>query len=89
MSRHHRYNNTYPKALRDDIKRAVIRTHGLVCWLCTQPISSFEEATMDHVKKASRGELYEEGNLRPAHAKCNNERHRRGGPMPTRSTGEP
>lgn len=75
MSRHHRGNNLPPKALRDDIKRAVIRTHGLVCWLCDGPIATFEEATMDHVKKAAKGGLYEEENLRPAHAKCNNERH--------------
>jgi hypothetical protein len=30
---------------------------------------------MDHVKKAADGGLYEEENLRPAHGKCNNERH--------------
>ena len=66
-----------PSALRRDIKRAVIRTHGLVCWLCKEPIASFDEATMDHVIKASKGGSYEESNLRPAHAKCNNERHRK------------
>lgn len=70
-----------PKELRDDIKRAVVRRDGLVCWLCKEPIASFAEATMDHVKKASRGGEFSEQNLRPAHKKCNSERADKNGEL--------
>lgn len=87
MSRHHGLLDPWTVEMRRGIRRDVIRIHGLVCWLCKLPIASDAEATMDHVKKASKGGEYTVENLRPAHAKCNNERHRKPAPTPKRSTG--
>jgi 5-methylcytosine-specific restriction endonuclease McrA len=65
----HRFSN-----VRRRIRRQVLRTHGLTCWLCKLPIADARDATMDHVRPVRFGGRYEEENLRPAHAECNRQR---------------
>ena len=68
---------------RRAIRRAVLRAHGRICWICKQPFIANEKITMDHVKPVKYGGKFEPSNLRPAHRDCNE--HRGHGPPPRTS----
>lgn len=65
--------NMTPQTKRNRRKR-VVDTHGLTCWICGLPIPD-DEFTLDHVIPKSEGGTNAEENLRPAHRKCNYDRH--------------
>ncbi|MCK6508197.1 HNH endonuclease [Myxococcota bacterium] len=64
--------NMTPRTKRNRRER-VLATHGRVCWICGKPIG--DDLTLDHVKAKSEGGSNGEENLRPAHWKCNFDRH--------------
>lgn len=64
--------NMTPRTKRNRRDR-VLATHGRVCWICHEPIG--DDLTLDHVLPKSEGGSNAEANLRPAHRKCNYDRH--------------
>jgi hypothetical protein len=57
--------------VHEALRRRVIETHGMTCWLCSKPIADRSDLHLDHVLPHSRGGAVHENNLRPAHALCN------------------
>lgn len=51
--------------------RQVIERDGMVCHLCTLPISDLLGLHFDHVVPLSRGGAHSMDNIKPAHAACN------------------
>jgi 5-methylcytosine-specific restriction endonuclease McrA len=55
-------------------KKWLIDQYGLICQLCTDPIASAEEATLDHIIPKSKGGVDARHNLQLAHRECNNKK---------------
>lgn len=51
--------------------KTILERNGMTCWICTQPIRSFEHLDFDHVVPLSRGGEHSSSNIRPSHAWCN------------------
>lgn len=56
-----------------DFKKRLWR-RGHYCGICSEPIDSIDEATVDHIVPRARGGSNREDNLQLAHADCNSER---------------
>lgn len=54
-----------------ELREAVIKKHGMTCWLCGDAITDRGDLHLDHVIPHSKGGPATAGNLRPAHAFCN------------------
>lgn len=49
----------------------IIKTHKMVCNICSLEITSLSELELDHVIPLSLGGSHTASNVRPAHNKCN------------------
>lgn len=74
MSRFHRASGWHGQNV---IKmRAIVwETYPHVCHICAHPIPTKSDMHVDHLIPASHGgDLFDIGNVRPAHARCNQRR---------------
>ncbi len=64
------------------LRRRVIERDGLICQLCSEPLLSEADVTLDHVVPRSKGGVTSFANLRVACAPCNFARGNGDGPDP-------
>lgn len=56
------------------VNRKTVLAEEKECWLCGEPFTADNPATVDHVVEVSAGGGHERSNLRAAHRSCNSRR---------------